>query len=516
MIKGTIVFKKNWEAINLKCYLVKQKQDNIFEFYILNKATGDYKYLFDKEVDLSKYRLDEYSSISYLCDIKNLKEFGEENLMNRYKYILNSGSSRSSKTVSLIDVYDLYARTHENKRMTVWRDTKKDCKDTVLKDAIKHFRKTGRYGVNQVFNKTESYFMYNTHSTFEINGTDDEEKVHGLTQDCAWLNEPYKIGRDTFDQIDQRTSDFVFVDLNPKKDHWSDDLQKNPRCLRIHSTFKDNPFCPPEQRAKILGYQPVKRTFAVESGLITEHEAMTYDFKENSKNIPEKNLKELLRCVLNVEQRTANIVKWDIYGRGLKAEKPDRIFNWEEIMYHDYLNLNTNSFLYGVDWGKVDKFGIVEVKYYDNCLYVHELNYDSEDEWEKKLSVTERNAIKKENEGFITWLFTKLNVDKKKDIICDSNRPLKIAALRANKWERAVAIRKQHGSIVDGVDLLQNLRVFYTHTSENIKYEQENYSRSKDSNGKVLDEPIDADNHLIDPIRYVALYLQQIGVIKII
>ena len=144
------------------------------------------------------------------------------------------------------------------------------------------------------------------------------------------------------------------------------------------------------------------------------------------------------------------------------------------------------------------------------------MNYDSEDEWEKKLSVTERNAIKKENEGFITWLFTKLNVDKKKDIICDSNRPLKIAALRANKWERAVAIRKQHGSIVDGVDLLQNLRVFYTHTSENIKYEQENYSRSKDSNGKVLDEPIDADNHLIDPIRYVALYLQQIGVIKII
>lgn len=135
----------------------------------------------------------------------------------KYRYILNRGSSRSSKTFSLIDCYDLYARLNSDKRLTVWRDTKTDCRKTVLNDVLKRFKTTSRYKVGQEFNKTESIFTYSTGSTFEIHGTDDEETVHGLTQDAAWLNEPYKISRDTFDQIDQRTSDFVIVDMNPKR-----------------------------------------------------------------------------------------------------------------------------------------------------------------------------------------------------------------------------------------------------------------------------------------------------------
>ena len=135
----------------------------------------------------------------------------------RYKYIINEGSSRSSKTRSLIDCYDLYARGNEYKRLTVWRDTKTDCKKTVLADMLKHHKQTGRYKKGYIFNKTESIFSYPTESTVEIHGTDDEETVHGMDQDAAWLNEPYKISRDTFDQIDQRTSDFIFIDWEPEK-----------------------------------------------------------------------------------------------------------------------------------------------------------------------------------------------------------------------------------------------------------------------------------------------------------
>lgn len=516
-IKGTIVFQKNWNAINLKCYFVKVKQGSTFEFYKISKKTGDYVLVCEHVVNLSNYRLDEYKEMSYLCDINNLKEFGSELIYNRYKYILNSGSSRSSKTISLIDCYDLYARSNENKRLTAWRDTKTDCKKTVLNDAIKHFRRTERYGFNQIFNKTESIFTYNTNSTFEIHGTDDEETVHGLTQDASWLNEPYKISKDTFDQIDMRTSDFMFIDLNPKKDHWSDDIQKDPRCLTIHSTFKDNPFCPTEQRIKILGYQPVKRCKVVETNLIQEIDAFNYDIITNPLNFTKSQIKELERCILNEEKRSASIVKWDIYGLGIKAERPDRIFHWEEINYSDFLNLNTNTHLYGVDWGKTHKFGIVEVKYKDRCLYCHELNYDSENDLKKKLTPQERVLISNSEEGFVTWLFSRLNVKKDKVVVCDTNRPLKINALRkGGGYLKATPAPKLHGSIIDGIDLLDNLQVFYTHTSKNIKYEQENYSRDKDSNGKILEDPIDADNHLIDPIRYVALYLQKKGVIKIV
>jgi len=78
----------------------------------------------------------------------------------------------------------------------------------------------------------------------------------------------------------------------------------------------------------------------------------------------------------------------------------------------------------------------------------------------------------------------------------------------------AMPANKVAGSIIDGVDLLNNLQVFYTSTSTNLKYEQENYSRQVDRTGVVLEEPEDVDNHLMDPTRYVAQYLQGLGIIR--
>lgn len=436
----------------------------------------------------------------------------DENGQRKYRYIINEGSSRSSKTVSLIDCFDIYARSNNNKRLTVWRDTKTDCKKTVLNDAIKHFKKTNRYKVNQGFNKTESIFTYISGSTFEIHGTDDEETVHGLTQDAAWLNEPYKISRDTFDQIDQRTSDFIFIDWNPKKSHWIEDLKRNKRTIVIHSTFKDNPFCPDEQRTKILSYQPVKFSEVVVSKLIQEQDAIIYDALKNTLKFTEKQLKELIRCKENEQQHSADAYKWSVYGLGMKSEKPNRIFKWREISIDEYKKLESPIYV-GVDWGNVDPWGIVEAKYFDNKLFLHELNYSCENDIRSRLNVTELAQITGDEDGIVTWMFKKLGIAKNIPIICDTNRPNKIAALRRNGWLASPAA-KGSGSILDGIDLIQNLDVYYTSTSENIKYEQENYSRAVDKSGYVLDEPDDVDNHLIDPTRYIVSYLQRQNIIK--
>lgn len=42
----------------------------------------------------------------------------DTNGQRKYKYIINQGSSRSSKTYSIIDCFDLYCRNNENKRLT--------------------------------------------------------------------------------------------------------------------------------------------------------------------------------------------------------------------------------------------------------------------------------------------------------------------------------------------------------------------------------------------------------------
>jgi len=454
---------------------------------------------------------------------KNWNAINERNEdgSNKYRYIINKGSSRSSKTISLTQLYDLYARNNNGKRCTVWRDTKTDCKKTVLNDFLKMLKRENLYRVNQDFNKTESIFLYSTDSTVEIHGTDDEETVHGLTQDMAWLNEPYKISKETFNQIDQRTSDFIFIDYNPKKGHWIEDLIKDPRSIVIQSTFRDNPFCPIEQKTKILSYQPISYSDVVLSGLISAEEAKTYDLLINRLSFTTKQLKELLRCRENHDKNSASNFNWQVYGLGVKSERPNRILHFKEISLENYLKLDYDIIV-GVDWGAVDPFGIVEAKYNDGNLYLRELNYHSENKIREKISATERIQINADSSdevaiegGIVTWLFKKLGISKKVPIICDTNRPLKIASLRRAGYN-ALQANKPKDSIVDGIDLLSNLNVYYTSDSENLKIEQENYSRKVDRYGIIMEEPEDNNNHLIDPTRYIALYLKIIGKIKIV
>lgn len=428
----------------------------------------------------------------------------------KYRYFVLEGSSRSSKTRSLLQIYYQYAYANERARLSVWRDTRKECKDTVLHDMNKAYPDMERY-VEIVFNKTESIFTYPTKSTIEIAGTDEPNKVHGYQGDVIWLNEPYKISRDTFDQLDMRTTDIVFIDWNPKQSHWVEDIKKDPRCCVLHSTFKDNPFCPPEQRKKILSYQSIKKCHAVESKVLTENDARIYDIVSNALNLTERQIKELSRCKENENKRSANDFNWDVYGLGLKAEKPNRIFRWEEITTEEYLEKNCKEYT-GVDWGKSDAWGIVNAKYYDKCLYLDEVNYISENKLRETLKPTELSQIHENDEGFVTWYFNRFGIPKNRDIICDTNRPLKTAALRRLGYARAMpAVNK---SILDGIDVLSDLRVFFTSRSTNLKYEHENYSRKVTPDGRVLDEPEDLNNHLIDPSRYIALYLQRLGIIK--
>lgn len=487
-MKATIVFKRNWDAIHKEC----------------DECNGT-----GLVADISCGWCGDGSS-------KLKKGSGKH-----YRHIVNRGSSRSSKTHSLIQLYDLYARTYYMKRCTVWRDTKTDCKKTVLNDMMKYLKTTGLYKLSQDFNKTESIFSYDTESTVEIHGTDDEETVHGLTQDLAWLNEPYKVGNETFNQIDQRTSDFVFIDYNPKKGHWVEDVIKKKRTLVIDSTFKDNPFCPIEQKNKILSYQPIDFSKAVMNGILTKEEAKEYNLTTNVKNLTKGTLKELIRCQENESNNSASSFNWQVYGLGLKAERPNRIFSWSEIPDSDFHKLDIPEYI-GNDWGNVDPWAIVKAKYKDGCLYVHELNYDSENVIRERLTLNERtqagltsnNELQNET-GLVTYMYAKLNISKKIPIICDTNRPLKIAALSRAGYN-SFGANKPKGSINDGIDILSGLKVYYTSSSKNIAHEQENYSRKVDRHGVILEEPEDLNNHTMDAIRYVALYLMIRGVIKLV
>lgn len=436
----------------------------------------------------------------------------------RYKYLILEGSSRSSKTRSAIQSAYLYCIQNNSKRWSVFRNTKKTCKDTVGKDMRGIYPFMPHYK-SDWFNKTDYVYTFPNTSTIEIAGTDEPDLVHGYNGHVLWCNEPYRMSKETFNQLDQRTEDFVIIDWNPKEAHWIEDLKKDERALVIHSTFRHNPFCPIEQKIKILSYQPVKMCYAVENKILTEQEAKNYDLTVNEKKLNDKILRELSRCKENERKGSANQFNWSVYGLGIKAEKPNRIFFWNEISDDDYNAIDAVRY-YGVDWGTVDPWGIIEAKYYDGALYLKELNYASENEIRQNLSPEEVAAISRkdseDNEsGLVVWMFDKLKIPKNAYVVCDTNRPLKIRALFEAGYDSAMAAPKPPGSIIDGIDLLNDLRVLYTSSSTNIKYEQENYERKVDRYGKVMDEPEDGQqDHLCDPARYIALFLFLQGIIR--
>lgn len=486
----TIVFEKNYDAIHTKCFFVKKKDDKgTFEIYVENE-NDELEYKQDYKFNEADYKFEEYPNISYLTDVnEKAPEELQHLLYNRYRYILNRGSSRSSKTYSIIDCFDIYARKSKNKRLTVWRDTKTDCVKTVLSDMLKHHKQTSRFKVGYNFNSTKSIFYYNHDTTVEIHGTDDDETVHGLTQDLAWLNEPYKISKDTFDQIDQRTNEVIILDLNPKKSHWSDKLEKNPRTLIIHSTFKDNPFCPLESKRKLLSYQPVKYAQVVIDGKINANDALEYNTEANKLLFTKAELRELRRCQKNEHEGNADEYNWQVYGLGLKAEKPNKIYKgWKLINPIEFDKIPATSY-FGLDFGETNPTALVECKYHDGWFYFKELVYRPGKEIESLAALCERFGIEKGTDI----------------IVCDDASPDKIGDLRGAGF---YAMGANKGRVVDGISFLNKMNVMYCSNSNNLDDEYDNYEWELDRYGLPTDKPIKKNDHLMDAIRYVAMFLK--------
>ncbi len=369
----------------------------------------------------------------------------------KYKYIINTGSSRSSKTHSILQIHWIMCLQKANTRVSIWRETKADCKMTILAD-LKKAVTTFPNVQSVTFNKTESIYSFSNGSTIEFMGGDEENRVHGFQGNIAHLNEPYKFGLEAFDQIDMRTSDFIIIDWNPKNKHWIDEVSRRDNAIVIHSTFKDNPFVPEEQKRKILSYDPSNP--------------------------------------FNVEQGTANNYLWQVYGLGLKAEKPNRIFKgWKTLTNADFEKLPYQSY-FGLDFGLSAPTALVEMK------FDGDENYFFKERLYKPL-----NDIK----GSLSDEFEKMGMPKHIQIICDSGNELNKEESRKlkNSGYNVIQAKKGSGSISAGIETMQKSKIHYTKESVNIENEYENYSW-KVWQGIQMDVPEEnGDDHSLDAMKYV-------------
>ena len=87
-------------------------------------------------------------------------------------------------------------------------------------------------------------------------------------------------------------------------------------------------------------------------------------------------------------------------------------------------------------------------------------------------------------------------------ITADSAEPRLIAELRAKGISRITPSVKGGGSINAGIDFMKQFKIYIHPSCVKTIEEFDTYIYKQDKDGKWLNEPIDANNHIIDAVRY--------------
>ncbi len=109
-----------------------------------------------------------------------------------------------------------------------------------IRDFI-NIMETHKYYRDGRWNRSDCVYTFETGSKIEFFSADQPDKVRGPRRERLFINEANNIPRDTFDQLEVRTSDFIFLDWNPTSEFWFyTDVQNRDDVEHITLTYKDN------------------------------------------------------------------------------------------------------------------------------------------------------------------------------------------------------------------------------------------------------------------------------------
>jgi phage terminase large subunit len=177
---------------------------------------------------------------------------------------------------------------------------------------------------------------------------------------------------------------------------------------------------------------------------------------------------------------------WRVYARGLTGKITGLVLNNWHLC--EQIPDDAKLIAAGLDFGFTnDETGCILVYKQNGDIWVEEILYQT--------GLTNPDISAKLIEA---------GISKNIEIIADSAEPKSIEELRRMGW-RVTGAKKGADSIKNSIDILKRYQLHITRSSVNLRNELSRYKWRIDRSGKPLNEPIDAWNHLIDPLRYVAL-----------
>ena len=276
------------------------------------------------------------------------------------RFVVNQGSSRSSKTYSICQLLIVYALQNPNEVISIVRKTFPTLRASVMRDFFEVLNDFDLYKKSN-HNKSENIYKFDNGTIVEFFSADDEQKLRGRKRNLCWVNEANELLYDDFFQLNLRTAKEngtakLIFDYNPSDSNsW---LYKLPaeETYFIKSTFRDNPF--------------------LDDNTIKQIEQLKY---------------------LDPEM-------WSIFGMGERTNSRLNIwYNWEFVdKKPDYFK----EYIMGIDFGFNHPTVLTKVYFHERELFVENIIHES--------YLTTTDLINKMSE---------LGIDQNVEIMADWARP---------------------------------------------------------------------------------------------
>jgi phage terminase large subunit len=386
----------------------------------------------------------------------NLKAYNDG-----YRLIINKGSSRSSKTFSILQCY--YVINNESKKhikSSMVSQTFPHLTDGVVYDFERLLIMEG-IDPDKVHHQTKHQFALNK-SIINYFSADQSGKVMGPSRNLLYLNEPnHGITFDTFVQLKTRTTETIWIDYNPAADFWlqTEGVLNDERAIVIHSTWLDN-----------------------------------------VQNLTKAQIDDFLDAKRKSKTSAYWDYYWKVYGLG-----QDGVLLDERIMpmLHRASRVPDDAIMIpaALDFGfHPDPTAFLHLwirkkpRPQRDELYIKQLVYDT------KLS------IDSQGEGAINLsdLMQQRGHNKNHKIIAESADPRAVGDLRRAGFN-IEAVRKT--SVETSIRLFHDYDIFILDGSEDCWREFDNYKFKRDKKtNKILGIPLERQpDHCIDAVRYVLL-----------
>lgn len=243
-----------------------------------------------------------------------------------------AGGTSASKTISilliLIDKAITYANEDKSLLISVVSESLPHLKRGAMRDFLNIMEGHGyfqKYG-ESAWNRTDYIFSFSPKVKIEFFGVDSPDKVRGPRRDILFMNEANNCPLESFEQLEVRTKDEIWLDWNPTNEFWF--------------------------YTEILPFREEDVDF------------ITLTYKDN------ESLSE--NIVKSIEARKHNTNWWKVYGLGQLGDVEGKIYrDWKII---DDIPHEARLVRYGLDFGYAnDPAALVAIYYFNGGYIVDEL-----------------------------------------------------------------------------------------------------------------------------------------------